>query len=213
MTYEKIINILKVKWWVIILCGLICAGLMVYEKKNSDYVLQTGDTWVVDAVKLYGFAEDFKLEKFITSYVFLSVFLSETQVKYDYTKYAADWNKFSELEKYEWLKKHIFISNFGKGIYEITFFAGKNDLKNHEYFTSSAENLISELIRIANNKIVEFDSGVKIHLVHTFKMRTDSIKMEENQVEKKYALTGFVLGVILSACILSVSTIREKNGD
>ena len=44
-------------------------------------------------------------------------------------------------------------------------------------------------------------------------MRTDSIKMEENQVEKKYALTGFVLGVILSACILSVSTIREKNGD
>ena len=80
MTYEKIINILKVKWWVIILCGLICAGLMVYEKKNSDYVLQTGDMWVVDAVKLYGFsdkekfAEDFKLEKFITSYVFLSVF-------------------------------------------------------------------------------------------------------------------------------------------
>ena len=69
MTYEKIINILKVKWWVIILCGLICAGLMVYEKKNSDYVLQTGDMWVVDAVKLYGFsdkekfAEDFKLEK------------------------------------------------------------------------------------------------------------------------------------------------------
>ena len=89
----------------------------------------------------------------------------------------------------------------------------KNDLKNHEYFTSSAENLISELIRIANNKIVEFDSGVKIHLIHTFKMQTDGIKVEENQVEKKYALTGFVLGVILSAFILSVIAIRGKNGD
>ena len=55
MIYEKIINILKVKWWVIILCGLICAGLMVYEKKNSDYVVQTGDMWVVDTVKVYGF--------------------------------------------------------------------------------------------------------------------------------------------------------------
>lgn len=173
----------------------------------------------IDTVKVYGFtdkekfAEDFKLEKFLTSYVFLSEFLSETQVKYDYTKYAADWNKFSNIEKYEWIKKHIFISNFGKGIYEITFFAGKNDLKNHEYFTSSAENLISELIRIANNKIVEFDSGVKIHLIHTFKMQTDGIKVEENQVEKKYALTGFVLGVILSASILSVIAIRGKNGD
>ena len=44
-------------------------------------------------------------------------------------------------------------------------------------------------------------------------MQTDGIKVEENQVEKKYALTGFVLGVILSAFILSVIAIRGKNGD
>lgn len=215
------INVLKRKWWFVVLLGLLFSAGSAYEKSISDnWIVQSGNvvitkTFTVENFEKYltaNYNQKFNIDKFCDLYQIQKNMIKVTDEKYDYSAFNLNWKKLNEAQKYDWLQNHFSINDFGLGVYELVFELNENDSKEIEYVKKEAKNFLNDYFNVLIVELQKLEPDLKIKVIDEIEVYPTEISIDKNSIIKKYAVIGFIAGCLLGIVILFVREMSLKNG-
>lgn len=209
MNFQSIIK----KWYVILICASVCASGLYFEKSQIHTVVpQTGDMTYIRVVRFNTVpvftanqtSTEIDVTNLMKAWSNLTELNSQIEENFDMNKMNADWNKISDSQKVKWLGEHFRVQNMGPGLYELIIQFTKQDAKDSQYIK---ENHIA-LMNLYENRFLKMSTLVtKDTSLSTVKelqnINEDKIVSKEN-IEKKYAVIGFILGALVGVVIVMV---------
>ncbi len=215
------INVLKRKWWFVVLLGLLFSAGSAYEKNISDnWTVQSGNvvitkTFSIENADRY-FSDQsnqkFNFDAFSNTYSMQKKIIKITNESYDYSKFNLNWRNLNEMQKYDWLQNHFSINDFGLGAYELVFWLNENDPKEIEYIKKEAKNFLNDYFNILIVELQKLEPDLKIKVIDEIEVYPTEISLDKNSIIKKYALIGFIAGCLLGIVILLVKEMSFRNG-
>lgn len=207
MNFQSIIK----KWYVILICAIVCASGLYFEKSQIHTVVpQTGDMTYIRVVRFNTVpvftanqtSTEIDVTNLMKAWSNLTELNSQIEENFDMNKMNADWNKRSDSQKVKWLGEHFRVQNMGPGLYELIIQFTKQDAKDSQYIK---ENRIA-LMNLYENHFLKMSTLVtKDTSLSTVKelqnINEDKIVSKEN-IEKKYAVIGFILGALVGVVIV-----------
>jgi uncharacterized membrane protein len=207
MNFQSIIK----KWYVILICAIVCASGLYFEKSQIHTVVpQTGDMTYIRVVRFNTVpvftanqtSTEIDVTNLMKAWSNLTELNSQIEENFDMNKMNADWNKISDSQKVKWLGEHFRVQNMGPGLYELIIQFTKQDAKDSQYIK---ENRIA-LMNLYENHFLKMSTLVtKDTSLSTVKelqnINEDKIVSKEN-IEKKYAVIGFILGALVGVVIV-----------
>lgn len=205
---KKCQNMIKKKWKIIIIMGVIFAVVFCgYKEFKGDYIVQSDDILVGRQIQVTSYPDRqdrIQFDKLNSSETLLYDFYINSSQSFDYEKIAPGWNKKSDFQKIEWLKKHIIVKDYGAGNLEFRLYLLKTEPKNLEYMKDNGEKYIDyymEFLKdreilgnyIVNNKMAVFPQSTVI---------------DKNGILVKYGIIGFTLGCLLAFTIFFIKELR-----
>ncbi|WP_295253897.1 hypothetical protein, partial [Veillonella sp.] len=132
------IDTLKSKFIYIILLAIIFSlGLVIEKTFFTDYVIQSTRFHTEKTIKIeYNqplmFNNSLDYGTFLKSYSEIDLFLKQSENRFDYKKINSDWDKLTEIQKVEWLQKHIHVVDIHSGVIQFIFTLSADDAKDYE---------------------------------------------------------------------------------
>ena len=216
---DVIFKALKKRWYIIFILGLLVSIGMVCEKNYTGvYKIKTGNSLQTRIVELKKYdyknvSNEFALEKYMKVYSVIDDFLKTSEARYDYSGIVKGWASFDYEKKYKWVQQHIYIHNLGENIYEVCLNIPVKEANDLDYILQINSKLLDDYIAFANNKILELRVGNQIRVLNSFEMLPVEQNVNKNQILKKYAIMGFVLGAVLAVVGISITSLKGyKNG-
>lgn len=215
MTLKSIIK----KWYIILLCAVLCAGGLYYEKSRvAPVALQTGDITYIRIVKfdqiptetLKDTSVEIKMDGLVKAWPNLSVLTKRLDNNINMQKLNPKWNDMAQSQKFNWLVNHFRINWVGPGMYELIFQMKKDEVKDVEYIKKNNEKLIEEYKKYFQESASMVVNDTNLTIVKNFELVDDEGMPTVQQVEKKYAVIGFVLGALVGLVIVMVWDARKR---
>lgn len=207
------LNELAKKWYVILLCAVLCAGGLYFEKSRITPVIpQTGDITYIRIVKfnqvptesLNGTNVEIKMDALVGAWPNLSMLTKKIDDNIDMEKLNPKWASMAESQKFNWLTQHFRINWVGPGMYELIFQMKKDEVKNAEYIKANHEKLIEEYEEYFQKAASMVTNDTNLTRVKNFELVEETDMPTIQQIEKKYAVIGFVLGALVGVVIVMV---------
>lgn len=226
---ELIIKNIKKRLIYIFLLGVIVAVGLAFEKGyNTQYVVKSGEIWNTKILTISNYNafnrttndvdlsgdESFKYDKYMKAYPVVMKFINQTEVNFDYKNFDSNWDNYTELEKIKWFDKHIFINDFGSGIYEVCLHFTSADKKNSEYIEQVGDDFIDEYISFSENHLKQYNPKVKLIKADSMAFYPKVEVISKKDIVIKYGFVGFILGITIALTILiirSVVTFYERH--
>lgn len=147
---------------------------------------------------------------FKTSNVLLK-FIADTEDKlFDYKKVNSSWARLSEANKVKWLTQRIWMQNFSENVLEIVFTIPAANISDLSYLQKNTEPLFDIFVMNASDMIREIKPNANVKTVKSAVIVPDVIRNDKNKIAMRYALYGFIAGVLLSvATIIGISLFKE----
>lgn len=215
MSYKTLIK----KWYVILLCAVFCATGLYFEKRQViPPVPQTGDMTYIRVVRfdqvpmenLQGTNVEIKMDSLVKAWPNLSMLNQQMDESYDMEKLNPKWSDLAQSNKFNWLAGHFRINWVGPGMYELIFQMSKNEPKDAEYIRENHEKLIAEYQEYFQESAGMVTNDTNLTTVKEFELVEDSGMPTTQQIEKKYAIIGFVLGALVGVVIIMVWDARKR---
>ena len=213
------INVLK-KWWIILLTGLIISAGLVYEKAIiTNYVIKSGEVWYTKIISIENFGslthyddeKKFKSPSYMTNYKTINNFIKNTEEEFDYKQFCLNWDNKSETERYKWVQRHFIINDFGGGIYELCFRLGNNEPKELDYVLKNGRRYLKKYFNYSKAELEKIDKDIRFKELSKFEVVPQEKVINKNYIIKKYALIGFVLGVLVATFVVVIDALRKEN--
>lgn len=208
------IDTLKSKFIYIILLAIIFSlGLVIEKTFFTDYVIQSTRFHTEKTIKIeYNqplmFNNSLDYGTFLKSYSEIDLFLKQSENRFDYKKINSDWDKLTEIQKVEWLQKHIH-----SGVIQFIFILSADDAKDYEYIKLYGTKYLDEYISFAESRINQITPQSQFKEVSTYTLEPKLLANDKNIIIIKYGIIGAVLGTIIGVVIVFLISIRnEKNG-
>lgn len=208
------IDTLKSKFIYIILLAIIFSlGLVIEKTFFTDYVIQSTRFHTEKTIKIeYNqplmFNNSLDYGTFLKSYSEIDLFLKQSENRFDYKKINSDWDKLTEIQKVEWLQKHIH-----SGVIQFIFTLSADDAKDYEYIKLYGTKYLDEYISFAESRINQITPQSQFKEVSTYTLEPKLLANDKNIIIIKYGIIGAVLGTIIGVVIVFLISIRnEKNG-
>lgn len=203
-------NIMK-KWWIIVLIGIICASALMFEKNNiSEFSIKSGDMYISQAFSVgkSSRTEDvFRYDKYLNANIFIGKFLPDAEQNFEFDKFDKGWNKLSDSEKSDWIRKHILPVYFGEGQYEVTFILKSTDAKDNEYSEANLNNFMNYYINYikaqTNNHIITATNSISAY--------PNEILLSHKNIVFKYGIIGFILGCLIGIVSIAIYTLGRRH--
>lgn len=203
------INIIK-KWWIIVLLGIICAAALMFEKNNvSEFSIKSGDIYISQSFSVsnnLGTENAFRYDKYLNANIFIGKFLPSVEQKFDFDKFDKGWNKLSDSEKCDWIRKHILLVYFGEGQYEVTFVLKSTDAKDGEYAEANLNNFMAYYIDYIESQ----NGNHKITVTNSISAYPKTIPLSHKNIIFKYGIIGFILGCLIGSVSIVIYTLGRK---
>lgn len=213
------IDTLKSKFIYIILLAIIFSlGLVIEKTFFTDYVIQSTRFHTEKAIKIeYNqplmFNNSLDYGTFLKSYSEIDLFLKQSENRFDYKKINSDWDKLTEIQKVEWLQKHIHVVDIHSGVIQFIFTLSADDAKDYEYIKLYGTKYLDEYISFAESRINQITPQSQFKEVSTYTLEPKLLANDKNIIIIKYGIIGAVLGTIIGVVIVFLISIRnEKNG-
>lgn len=219
-THKSIILIVFKKWWLILLTGIIISAGLVYEKAvATNYVIKSGDVWFTKIISIENFqllthydeVEKFKYPSYMKNYRSINTFINDTEVAFDYEKFCLNWDKKSKLQKFKWVQDHFIINDFGGGIYELCFVLGNNEPKELDYVLQNGSRYLEKYYSFSKTDLAKLDNDIRFKEISDFKVLPQEEKKDKYDVIKKYAIIGFILGILGATLGIMINCLRKVN--
>lgn len=213
------IDTLKSKFIYIILLAIIFSlGLVIEKTFFTDYVIQstrfrTEKTIKIEYNQPLMFNNSLDYGTFLKSYSEIDLFLKQSENRFDYKKINSDWDKLTEIQKVEWLQKHIHVVDIHSGVIQFIFTLSADDAKDYEYIKLYGTKYLDEYISFAESRINQITPQSQFKEVSTYTLEPKLLANDKNIIIIKYGIIGAVLGTIIGVVIVFLISIRnEKNG-
>lgn len=213
------IDTLKSKFIYIILLAIIFSlGLVIEKTFFIDYVIQSTRFYTEKTIKIeYNqplmFNNSLDYGTFLKSYSEIDLFLKQSENRFDYKKINSDWDKLTEIQKAEWLQKHIHVVDIHSGVIQFIFTLSADDAKDYEYIKLYGTKYLDEYISFAESRINQITPQSQFKEVSTYTLEPKLLANDKNIIIIKYGIIGAVLGTIIGVVIVFLISIRnEKNG-
>lgn len=213
------IDTLKSKFIYIILLAIIFSlGLVIEKTFFTDYVIQSTRFYTEKTIKIeYNqplmFNNSLDYGTFLKSYSEIDLFLKQSANRFDYKKINSDWDKLTEIQKVEWLQKHIHVVDIHSGVIQFIFTLSADDAKDYEYIKLYGTKYLDEYISFAESRINQITPQSQFKEVSTYTLEPKLLANDKNIIIIKYGIIGAVLGTIIGVVIVFLISIRnEKNG-
>lgn len=207
------------KWYIILLCAVLCAGGLYFEKSRVvPAVPQTGDLTYIRVVKfnqvpaetLKDTSLEIKMDALVKSWPNLSVLANEIDNHIDMQKLNPHWKTMAQSQKLDWLTLHFRINWIGPGMYELIFQMKKDEVKDAEYIKTNHEKLMGEYEDYFRESAGMVTNDTSLTTVKNFELIDEVGMPTTQQIEKKYAVIGFVLGALVGVVIVMVWDARKR---
>lgn len=209
MSFRAIIK----KWYVILMCAVLCAGGLYYEKsKVVPAVPQTGDMTYIRVVKfnqipvesLNDTNVEIKLDPLVKAWPNLSELSKQMNSQLDMKKFNPKWGEMPESKRFGWLTGHYRINRIGPGMYELIFQMKRTEAKDQKYIADNHVKLLDVYEDFFRRSASMVASDTSLTTVKEFGLVEDAGTPKPKQVESKYAIIGFVLGALVGVVIVMV---------
>lgn len=213
------LNSIIKKWYVIFLCALLGAGGLYFEKKQVvPAIPQTGDMTYIRVVKfeqiptetLMGTSTEIRMNALVNAWPNLSSLTTRMDDNVEMQKLNPKWTDLARSQKFKWLTGHFRVNWIGPGMYELIFSMKKNEAKDADYIKANHENLIGEYEDYFKESARMVTNDTNLTIVKKFELIEESGMPTVPQIEKKYAIIGFVLGALVGIVIVMVWDARKR---
>ena len=214
MSWKAVIK----KWYVILLCAILCAGGLYFEKSRVNTVIpQTGNMTYVRVVRFdtvpvligYQTSTEINMMNLSKSWPYLSDLEKQLETEFSMPKLNAKWAKLTGSQKISWVAGHFRIQYLAPGLYELIVQFQKDDLKDAEYIAENSMRMLDAYEKHFIAISEEVTKDTKISRVKEFENVDTSEPVTKESIEKKYAIIGFVLGALVGVVIIMTWDARK----
>lgn len=205
--YDTITTARKVfqKRWLVVLILGICSSIIFggYKNFKGDFVIQSGDILFGQQIQLTNYADrrdKLKYDRLNTSETLIYDFYKVSKNRFDYDKMLPGWNNKSDLQKIEWLKKHVKVNDYGAGNLEFRFDILKSEPKSLLYLKENGEQFLDSYIKFLQVKKLIGSYSIENEMA----VYPDNIVIDKNGILIKYCIIGFILGSVLTYTIFFI---------
>lgn len=207
------------KWYIILLCALLCAGGLYIEKSQVTNVIpQSGDMTYIRVVKFDSVplftanqtSTEVNLTNLMRAWSNLTDLETQLVNRFDITKLNADWKKNSDSQKMKWLGGHFRVQNMGPGLYELIIQFDKKDGKDSQYIKDNHEALMDLYQSYFTESAQMVTTNTRVTPIKEIEKIDEEKVMTRADVAKKYAIIGFILGSLLGVVIVMVWDAQKK---
>lgn len=194
------------------------AGLGVEKSFFSSDVLQSTKFHTEATVK-YSYAnsryekENPKYQILFNSYSELKLFLDQSDNKYDYSKFNANWNNLTEIKKIEWLQKHLHMIDMNAGIVQYIFLLDTDEPKDYNYTKQYGKKLLDDYINFSKSRIDTTLAQSNINLISEYTLEPELLVTNKTTVTIKYVLIGAFLGWTVGSIYVLIRMMRTEKDD
>lgn len=214
------LHLIKKKWYIILACAVLCAGGLYFEKSHVKPVIpQSGDMTYIKVVKFNQLpivetnkdSIEVQMNSLVGAWPNLSYLEEKVNTKFDMIKLNPYWNNLSQSQKFGWLAAHFRINRIGPGMYELIFQMGKSDVKDAQYIEENSKQFM-------NTYEAYFQKAASLAISNTELITVREFKLVENvdipttkDIEKKYAIIGFILGGLVGIVLVTaIDAIKNR---
>lgn len=207
------------KWYVILICAILCASGLYYEKSKVVPVTpQTGDITYIRTIKfnqvpietLGETNAEIKMDALVKSWSNLVLLTERMDNDIDMEKLNTKWGEMDYSQKFDWMTKHFRSNYIGPGMYELIFQIKKNEIKDAEYIKESHEKIMGGYEDYFQESASIVTNDTNLILVKDVELVEDAEIPTVQQIEKKYAVIGFVLGGLVGVIVVMVWDARKR---
>lgn len=218
--YRKLfIKELKSKIWLVIIIAIICGVLVGIDKCFFDQQIIQSTTFHAEKTIKVNYTlpnksgREFDYGTFFNSYSEVNEFLQKTEEKFDYSQFNANWKNYTQIEKIEWIQKHVIINNIYDGTMQCIFTLAPDDPKNIMYTKEYGEQYLDEYITFIENRMSIVLQTSNFVELDSFTLYPQEIPTSKKKTFIKYGSTGVFLGILIGILIIMILAMRKYKND
>lgn len=218
--YRKLfIKELKSKIWLVIIIAIICGVLVGIDKCFFDQQIIQSTTFHAEKTIKVNYTSpnksgrEFDYGTFFNSYSEVNEFLQKTEEKFDYSQFNANWKNYTQIEKIEWIQKHVIINNIYDGTMQCIFTLAPDDPKNIMYTKEYGEQYLDEYITFIENRMSIVLQTSNFVELDSFTLYPQEIPTSKKKTFIKYGSTGVFLGILIGILIIMILAMRKYKND
>lgn len=216
----RILNCIKKRWYIILICAVLCSGGLVVEKTYFSPVLPQTDTMhfmkivkFADEAKVYSERNDLKVVTIIPVIHMWGnedKFLKLSQNEFDYEKFCKGWNKKKTAEKLQWLNQHVTTNYMGAGIYEFVFAFSAHDAKDSDYIIENGERYLAAYVEYAKDVSSIIIDSSNAQEIDKFSLYEPKNNVNKTDIIIKYAIIGAFLGILVGIVLVASFPLKKE---
>ncbi len=221
MSYQSFfVKELKQKWWIIAILIIVFGVAVGIEKtyfgkqvvKTSAFHAEKTVQVIYD--KSYNNAgTEFNYKAFLRTYGEMHRFLEITSDTYDYSKFDANWGRYSLRDKLDWLQKHIFIVNINGGVVQYGFALNPEEPKDYQYTKEYGEKFLDTYVAFSEERLKAIFPINQYTVVDELTILPKMYKVTPSNSLLKYGVAGGVLGFVMGCFVIAILAMRKyRNG-
>lgn len=216
--YSVFLSELKKKWFITVILALVLGAGLAFEKRGSGgsisvstsaYAQNLVRIVVNDNIKIND-AKDEGL--FSNSTLAKYAFMKESEKKFDYSKFNANFPLLNEENKFSWIHKRLWTASFYPNLFVISFCVADEDAKDMEYTNANIEAFVAEYVAFCDRELQKAGVG-HIEVVDKIFLPAEGATLTVKSVASKYGIMGAVMGFSLGLLIIAGLSMRKIKND
>ena len=211
-------NVLIKRIFFILLIGAICSGLLVFEKeKYTVFHIKTGAFQLYQMIQIDDSKDrsspyyEFDYRGFLTSnHNFDSMITSlEKTDKQVFISFVRGWPGWSRNQQITWLRNKIKIVPYRDNTFEVSFNLTANEVTDVAVIKKNADRLLDGFLLQSSDNIKMIKPNTRISRLARNTLIPKNVPLNKRDILKKYAVIGFVFGVVIAAMAFSIKALRD----
>ena len=210
------LNELKKKYWVVLLCmALFAIALSVEKMCFTEVVYTPTSAYVQKAVSISLKDKNARNESINNAAVLVSPlmydeFIRHAQEKYDYSKIVKGWDGLSIDKKVEWWKKHLGVDNVSSGFCMYSFYIPAEEIVDAPYVRENADRFLMDYIEFSQQRLQKYLGTEGYNIEDSIEISSEQQIVSSNKRIAKYAVIGMVLGAMVGILLVFANALRMR---
>lgn len=203
------------KWYVIMICAVLCAGGVYLEKEMMHPgIPASGDMTYIRVVQFEDVPmmaeQEIVVDKGLYAWPNLSKLKDQLESSFNMSKLNSDWGVMKTSKQFSWEGEHFGATKIGPGTYELKVSFSKIDRKDEAYIRDNSDKLL-DIYESYFQKVAAVNiPNVELKTIDYYSLIENDFNSSREGIGKKYAIIGFVLGGMLGVALVTVWIAKKK---
>lgn len=216
--YSVFFSELKSKWFIAVILALLLGAGLAYEKRGSGGSISVSTSAYAQNLVRIVLNDNIKINEikddglFSNSSLTKYGFMKESEKKFDYSKFNANFPLLNQENRFSWINKRLWTTAYYPNLFLVSFCVTDEDAKDMEYTNANAEAVVAEYVNYCDRLLQKAGIG-HIEVVDRLFLPAEGATLTVKSVASKYGAVGAVLGFCLGLLIIAGISMRKMKND